>query len=893
MLRNLQRRFGEIFLRHLVGLVLASRRFAPAVIVVSLAVAAALTTWVLPTIKINTDTKDMLSAELRFRQLDRELDEAFPQEGGTIAIVVDAATPERAEWAARRLAEQLRRMPDVIRKVEDTADEAFFRRNGLLYLNEERLLDMADRIAQAQPLLAAVAADPSLRGLFDILGLALQEAAAGEGFVGDLPTAMNRMSGVIEARAAGGTAELSWRGLLDTGEPALQDRRHFLVATVIADWGSLAPAAPAMQAIRGAVEQLGLEEGPGEVRVRLTGGLALDTEELQSVFEGATLASGLSFVLVALLLIVGLGSLRLVFAVLVTLVVGLICTGAFAAFAIGSLNLLSVAFAVLFIGLAVDFGIHFSLRVREERDSGHAVSEALAGATTGVGGALSLCAVAAAIGFYAFLPTDYRGLAELGLISGTSMIIALSLNLTLLPALIAVLPPKPRQRRQGSAQRGVEGAVVRHHKAIVLCAGAAGLAALAAAPGVHFNFDPLSLKDPTTESVQTALELRSDPQSTTLTVAVLTSGLDEAARLAARLETLPAVHHVVTPASFVPESQEMKLAAIQDMGLILMPVVSPQTVTAEPTDAERRSALHEFRERLERLVETDALADPLHSAIRRMHGALEAFADKRGEESEALRSLEEALVGLLPPMLSQLDEALDAEPVTLSDVPDSVLGRYIAGDGRVRIDVHPSENLNDIRELRKFVEAVRHVAPNATDSPVTLVEAGDAVIAAILQAFALALASIVVLLLVILGRPVDVLLVLFPLFLAGTWTLAVSALLDLPFNFANVIVLPLLLGLGVASGIHLVMRGRAGRRADAEDQSLLRTTTPRAVVFSALTTIGSFGSLAVSSHRGTASMGELLMIALGCTLIAALVVLPALLTWLDKAATATAGRVEE
>ncbi|MGE4220592.1 MAG: MMPL family transporter, partial [Alphaproteobacteria bacterium] len=583
-------------------------------------------------------------------------------------------------------------------------------------------------------------------------------------------------------------------------------------------------------------------------------------------------------------LIVGLGSLRLVLAVLVTLVTGLIWTAAFAAVAIGSLNLLSVAFAVLFIGLAVDFGIHFSLRVREEVDSGQPVSDALSAATVGVGGALTLCAIAAAIGFYAFLPTDYRGLAELGLISGTSMVIALLLNLTLLPALIAIMPPRARPRRLGAVINGIERTVRRRHKGIVLGACALGIAAAFAAPGVHFNFDPLNLKDPTSESVQTAMELRADPKSTTLTIAVLTPGMEEATRLASRLATLPEVDHVVTPASFVPSDQDEKLATIQDMALILMPVVAPPSVAVAPTSGEDEAALQAFRQKLAAAASSAAMPDALRAATVRMESALAAFTAATGGDATALQGLEEGLVGLLPSLLAQLGQALDAGPVTLADVPESAMGRYIASDGRVKIDVHPSENLNDIHALRKFVQAVRDVAPNATDSPVTLVEAGDAVITAILQASALALAAIVVLLLVLLGRPTDVLLVLFPLLLAGLWTLATAALLDLPFNFANVIVLPLLLGLGVASGIHLVMRGRAGRAADADPETLLRTTTPRAVVFSALTTIGSFGSLAVSSHRGTASMGELLTIAIGFTLVAALLVLPSLLTWLDTAA---------
>ncbi|MFQ5955020.1 MAG: MMPL family transporter, partial [Kiloniellales bacterium] len=231
------------------------------------------------------------------------------------------------------------------------------------------------------------------------------------------------------------------------------------------------------------------------------------------------------------------------------------------------------------------------------------------------------------------------------------------------------------------------------------------------------------------------------------------------------------------------------------------------------------------------------------------------------------------LLATLEKRLKILETALQARPIGLDDLPRQVIARQLATDGRTRIEVYPKEDISDNDALRRFVTAVRRLAPRATDSPVTILEAGDAVVAALRKAVLLALVLITLSLVVLLRSPLDAGLVLAPLVLAGVLTLAWTVVFNTPFNFANVIVLPLLLGLGVASGIHLVMR----TRAEAAGTSLMQTSTPRAVLFSALTTIGSFGTLALSGHRGTASMGRLLTITIALTLVCTLIVLPAML----------------
>jgi predicted RND superfamily exporter protein len=250
-----------------------------------------------------------------------------------------------------------------------------------------------------------------------------------------------------------------------------------------------------------------------------------------------------------------------------------------------------------------------------------------------------------------------------------------------------------------------------------------------------------------------------------------------------------------------------------------------------------------------------------------------------------LREFERRLTALLPNRIRDLKLSLNAQPVTLDDLPADIKARQVAADGRARIEVQPKEDLRDREALMRFVSAVRRIAPDAAGTPVVILEAGEAVVTAFMEAAGIALIAIVLLLIVLFWRGRDVGLVFAPLALASVMTVAASVLFDLPFNFANVIVLPLLFGLGVANGIHLVAR----ERDEAGVAAAMTTSTPRAMVFSALTTIGSFASLALSNHPGTASMGILLAIAIICALIASLGVLPALMAWTGPRRAKTVG----
>ena len=843
-------------------------------------VLTALAVWSAATrLGVSTDTSAMLDPDLAFQRQDRALKEAFPQLGGELVVVIEAMTAAQADRAAARLTKTLRARDDLFARVSDVAGAPFFRRNGLLYLTVDELYALSDRLAAAQPVLGALAGDPSLRGLAGMMETmaGAVESGAARDLAEALAPLLRRMAET--GRAALDRPEvpvrLDWRALLN--EPAATEgaegvARHLLLASPRRDFAALSPAGAAMKAIRETARDLGLTPEAG-VTVRLTGAAAMETEELRSVQTGMDIAGALTVTAVLALLVVGLRSGRLILATVITLAVGLAWTAGLAALAVGTLNLISVAFAVLFIGLSVDFGIHFALRYREARAAGADGDAALDQAAHGVGPALVLCAVAAAIAFLSFLPTDYLGLAELGLISGLGMAVALVANLTLLPALLALAPP--RAVTAGTAGGGglarlstrAEALLRRHARAVALAALGVGLVGVVAASGARFDFDPLNLRDPNTESVATLFDLLDDPRISPYAIDILTPDPDAAEAVAARVAALPEVARATTVRDLVPADQEEKLAVIGDMALFLGPALAASPRPAPDPEA-RAEARVRLMAALDRLAAVAAGGDETRALAARLRAVL---GDADGATDQA--RLAEALTADLPALLDRLRQSLEARPVGLSDLPEALRGLYLAPDGRARVEVVPAIDPRDPAELARFVDAVQTLEPSAAGSPVLIRESGRVVLRAFAEAGALALVGIVVLLALTLRRLRDILLVFAPLGLAAVLTMAVSAVAGLAFNFANLIVLPLLFGLGVASAIHLVQRERgAGDVAEA-----MASSTPRAVLLSALTTIGSFGSIAASSHPGTASMGVLLTLAIGLAMVCTLVLLPALL----------------
>ena len=843
-----------------------SSRYSWPVILGFLLVAIVSISYVTRHFAITTDSNNLLSSSLPWRQQELMLDRAFPQRVDQIIAVIDATTPEAADNAADALVNELLSRSDVIRNISRLDGGEFFERDGILFLTLDEVHRNTAELISAQPFLATLAADPTLRGVFRTLSQSLEGVRLGKAKLEDLKPALAAIADALELLANGRAPAFSWRALITGRAPEPSELRHLVQIQPVLDFDDLKPGGKATAVIREAVSRLGLTPEKG-VKVRLTGPVALSDEEFATVADGATLNSVVTLLLVGLVLWLALKKARIILAVFVNLVFGLFFTAAVGLWMVGALNLISVAFAVLFVGLGVDFGIQFSVRYRSERHGRCDLDQALLATARGMAGPLLLAAASIATAFYSFLPTAYLGLSELGLIAGTGIVIALVTTVTLLPALLTVLKPSTEQRPMGyAALAPLDLFLERQRNWIVGTTLTATILGLPLLAGLQFDFNPLNLRARDAESTSTLLDLMNNPDTSPKTIDVLRSNPVEASAVAERLRQLPEVGRVLTLQSFIPEDQDAKLALIEDAGFFLQNTLNPDQIDAEPTPAETRAAIDRLVHDL--FDSSRDLDSPTAVQARRLAAGLAPLVKA---QPTTLNEVEHVLVAPLTTTLRQVRYLLTARKVSIETLPPELKRTWMSTDGRVRIEVTPKGDGNDNALLRRFVAVVRSVAPEATGEPIFIIEAASTVVNAFLQAGILSVVLIALILFIALRRWIDVAMTLIPLLIAIIVTLEICVLAGLQLNFANIIALPLLLGVGVAFKIYYIIAWRSG------ETNFLQSSLTRAIFFSACTTATAFGSLWFSHHPGTSSMGKLMALSLLTTLAAAVIFQPALL----------------
>jgi hopanoid biosynthesis associated RND transporter like protein HpnN len=825
-------------------------------------------------LKVDTDPNLMISADLDFKQSFAQFNETFPAVDANFVFVVDSDDPEQAKNAAFRLAEKLRSQPSLFAHVLAPGTGKFFDDYGILYAKPNEVEKLVSGIVEAGPMLKGLADQPNLAGLSGLLNEVTAYTQAGRapgGFAGFL----NKAAATVEAETAGAPSPMDWTTISDD-DPKLTDTRWFVLTKPVLDFTQLEAAAGPMNAARALLEDPEVT-GNGAATVRLTGEAAMDAEEFEAVTKGALTAGIVSFIIVSITIFFGLPSLRLIIPAMALIVLGFLINTGFATISIGYLNMISVAFAVLFIGLGVDYAVHVVLRYAEERARGLSRTDAATAAVTKMGPALGLCTLTTALAFLAFVPTSFVGMAQLGIIASGGMVIAFVASITLIPALLKLIPDNQAKIERKLAHKvaaqtapGNGRSYVRMLSTVFVIT-VAGIA-LATFPQARFDGDPVNLKDPDAPSVKTFLEVASEEAGVHYTAEYLTDAGPKAREMAEKFRALPIVEKVVMVEEFLPVDQDVTLAELGRLTNLV-----PRSInTGSDIGAPARSRMLEIISgNMTALAGTEDAPEDLKAAAARMKSAIEAFSNNRGSDDEAVRKLENSLFSGLPALLGDINRLATTSKVTIDSLDESIRERYVANDGRWRIEISPRADMRDEGKLYEFVDAVSSVSGNAMGPAINVAGSARAVAQSMILATLAALVLVVLIVWPALRNVRDVSLVLAPLLLASTLMVGYTVVFESPFNFANVIVLPLLLGLGVDSSIHYVMRAREGD--DGTD--VTGTSTPRAVLISAMTTIGSFGTLWLSAHRGMASMGELLTIAILVTLVCTLVVLPQLIEW--------------
>ena len=810
---------------------------------------------------INTDTSDMIHESVPYRVAQAEFEKAFPDLNDQILIIIQSDRADELDIYSSDFAQALRNS-DKVSGVSHAASDPFFAKNGLLYLETGALEDQLTQLTEAAPLIERLTLSPKIETLFDTL--VQIETRQDEGAESNADALLRGVTKTLEANLSGKAHPFSWRDAF-SGEAAELNQTIILVDPVL-DFSRVRPAAPVQELIDELTREIS-DKTSINANVHVTGNPVLRSDELKSVSQGIGLAFLISFIVVGIILFFALRTPSLVIFILLSLIISILITSGIAALIFGQLNLVSVAFTVLMVGLGVDFAIHLLMHLQHKRHIGLSIPANFYRTSRKIGTALVLTAPSTALAFLAFVPTKFVGISQLGVIASIGVIVAFLVATSLLPAIFSYLPAvsEPAQKL-GKTDRKFS-LTNKHRNLLAIGLMVLGLGALALMPQARFDANPMALRDQKAPSVTAFNLLFSDPDTVPYRLSVLTDGPEEALVITDKLKTAETVGSTRSVNNFIPKDQYDKLDLIDYAAIGLEFALSGDGTHPTPNPNSVDNLL-------------ESLQGNETEAGRNFVKVLTAWQAAIKTDPNLKARSERDIFLYWPREVERLNAQIFPSEVSLETLPDTLSSRFQAGNGQTRVEILPANDVRNVKHRRDFVTEVSMLLPQATGSARSVQEAGDIIQASVLQALGVALITVSLLLFLVVRNIRLVIIMLVPLLLAGILTTATGVLINLPYNFANVIVLPLLIGIGVDSSLHLALQNKDGAaKENPKKRSLSEHVTPRAVFFSAITTIASFGSLSLSAHRGTASMGLLLMIAIGWVLICTLLVTPTLLDW--------------
>ena len=814
-----------------------------------------------------------------------------------IVVVIEGGDASQSLAFGDALYERLNSSAGVYREVFYPGGLPFFRKNGLLFMPIEEIQGLRKTLTLAEPVLKDLAAAPSVQTLFTsitgqidsylslppdsqeahkrLASLAFMLGALDTGFKGvGAKTGTLSMDSFLKGGAGGKPSMLESAG-----------KQQVITILPVKDEQSFVPAEKAIKAVRAELAELLKKPEFKGVQAGLTGVPVLEYEEMATSQKDMETATLLSLALTVLLLLVAFRGVLNVIAAMVSLVVAICLSLGFAAVAVGHLNILSMAFAVMLIGLGVEYGIQVVLRYQEELKRGVPHIEAIdAGISRNIL-AIVMAAATVALAFVTFALTDFKGIAELGIIAAGGIVFCVITTFTVLPAILVLMA---RWRKPYTAQAGNGLGAFAHPLLAAMFArpwpiigATAALALLCALPlsRTGFDYNMMNLQAKGLESVTYAYKLMRSSENSGYFGVAMARDSSEAAELTSRLEKLPAVDHVVSLLTFVPERQEAKLAEIAALRRV-MDQVRPVAYEENLSVMELPAVFEGFRDRVEKLKnalegrkasEAPAVAGFLKT-LDGFFGSLEKEKDRNA--LGMLREFQGGMFAQFPAKIAELKSSLEAAPVTAADVPSQLKARFVGKTGRLLLQIAPKKEIFDREPLAEFINQVRGVYPRVTGEPVNVFESMTILRDAYLRAFGYAFAGIALILLVTFRSVKFALLGLVPLAAGLVMMVGGMWLAGIRFNVANIIVMPLLLGVGVDSAIYIINRFRK------EGETPLQVVTSSAgvgVLLNALTILFSFGALMIARHQGVFSIGAVMSLGMTAVVAVFLVFLPALL----------------
>ena len=857
-------------------------------------------------LEFHTSRLDLIATGERYKQLDQAYSREFEDLPERVIVVIRSDHPETAKAFATALAQRWE-MDPTIDKVWYRIDVEALKRKALFYLSPDDLVALRQKLQEHQDLLQELVAAPTLQNLFALINREITAKLVGHVFTGfleeegkkELPdlslllALLQAMQQWLEGRHpyrspwerwfTQDTDTFSHDGFL------WSDDKHllFVLADPKAQAGDFNRFKQGVQQIRADVRAL--RQAYPDVEVGITGRAVLESDEMAVAQRDMTIASLLSLLGVAGLFVAFYRGLVRPALTILTLIVGVGWSLGFTSLVVGHLNIFTIVFGPMLIGLGIDYGIHFTSRYAAERAHGWSVRDALERTMTGTGPGLVAAALTTAAAFYLLLLTGFKGLGELGVITGSGLLLILLATLTCLPALLALEERRRHLRttpeRLQERARGSYLAPLYRYPRITLAASAVlvGLSLLGLGR-VGWDFNLLRLQAEGTESVIWVQRIFASAQRSVLFGKLMAESLEEVKRKAAALKALPSVAKVESLASVIPEDQERKLPLIRALRPFLADIALPG-VAAESVDLEAlRAVLGRIAFKMVEEEGGDAEDEGRRAEMREVRHRIDqvvATMEQLGEAKavQALSAFQAELFQDLAEKLAILQASVTAEPISIADVPSELRRRYIGKTGQYQLFVFPSEDIWEYQLLARFVADLQAVDPAALGSPVM----NFAYLRTIKEGYEkaglyAALGTVALTFLTFRGLG-PTLLALIPLSVGALWTVGLIALFQVEFNVANLLLVPLLMGIGIDNGIHVVHRFFAAARL-AEARVPLARSTGLAIALSSLTTMVGFGSLMISRHRGMFSLGLLITLGVGSVLLASVMVLPSVLALL-------------
>ncbi len=875
----------------------------------ALLLAAASVWYTVENLGFQTSQKDLISPKERLIQLADQVNQ-FEQLDSFI-VVIESRDPGRSLSFLRALAPRLKEDKENYREVFYRVDPEQFRRWALLYLDAKDLRALRDNLKEHRQFIKEISKTPTLNNFFEQINQEMASKMVGELFTGFLTEAspkgaqepldldfliqtLKGMKGFLD----GATNYVSpWDSLFtrtvqdesEEGHFWTKGKKYLLLFVTPTKKDDFAGSQHSLQALRAAIAQVKINFP--DVKAGVTGPEALNVDQMGTALQDMSLATLLSTGGVAVLLIFFWWGIRRPLLEMTRLIIDMCLTFGATTLFVGHLNILSVTFAPLILGLGIDYGAHWFARYMEEEKRGFVEKKfALQSIMEKLAPGLLLAGLAAAFSFLPLVLTGFKGLVELGIICGMGMCITTFTSIALLPALI-VLFDKPKYAPDSTfhSPASIRPFIsLTSRRAIILLAiGVAGFAfSLWGATKVRFDLNMLRLQSSNVESVIWEKKLLEGSELSSVYGEILARSLTEVKEKTKALEALPTVSRVESIATLLPPDQEEKLAFLRKLKPDLVRMKPPRSAPGSFDTEELERTLGRIRFKM--VGDADSQWGVNKPLARQMSEVRDLIDDIRGgirspepvRAKRALASFEKKLLSDMENKLEILRANVNARPLGLEDLPQTLRQRFMSRNDLFLIRVFPQENIWEPALLGRFVEQLRSVDPDAVGDPITLYVFTQAFRDACIKAAIYAVVFIFILLLLTFRDLRSTLLALLPLMVGTAWTLGLMHVFGVDLNLANSIFLPLVVGAAVEYAIIIMHRWR--QRDKEKPGTVLPRSTALGIILAGATTTLGFGSLCISNHRGIFSLGLLTTIGSIAILAAAVFFLPALLHFLDR-----------